>query len=198
VEQPPAAAALSPWERRLVVAADRFIYWLTRHWLALLSALLTLFLGLALLTPVLQAWGYDGLGRTLFRAYHRVCHQRPERSFFIMGRQVAFCQRDVGEFAGFLLGSGLYAASRRRLRLRNARLYLMVFVTPIAVDGITQLLGLRESNWWLRLTTGIWFGAGTVLLVYPRINAAMLDTRRELEVRFGVGLARLGVAAPRG
>ena len=188
--KPPHPSPLSPWERRLVIGADRLIYWLTKHWLFLFNAFLILFLGLAFAAPILQAWGYQGLGGFIFRAYHRVCHQMASRSFFVLGQQVAFCQRDVGEFAGFVLGGLLYALSGRRLRLRNARVYL-VFVLPLAVDGITQIVGWRESTWQLRLSTGLWFGVGTVLFTYPIIARAMADTRRELEDRFGPGLSKL-------
>ncbi|MGQ9555229.1 MAG: DUF2085 domain-containing protein [Anaerolineae bacterium] len=182
---------LSPWERRLVIGADRLIYWLTQHWLLLFNTCLFLFLGLAFVAPVLQAWGYRSLGGVIFRAYHRVCHQQASRSFFVLGQQVAFCQRDVGVYAGLVAGGLLYSLSGRRLRLTSGRLYLVLFVLPLAVDGLTQLVELRESNWLLRVVSGSWFGIGTVLIAYPLIAAAMADTKRELEERFGPGLSKL-------
>lgn len=185
------SAPLSPFERRLVVAADHTIYWLTSHWLLVFSGAAFLFLALAYASPVLIATGHEGLGRLIFRAYHRVCHQLPQRSFFVMGHQVAFCQRDVGVYAGLVAGGILYWLSGRRLALKGLRLYAIVFVLPVAFDGLTQLLGLRQSVWYLRLGTGTWFGVGTALLVYPVIAKAMAQTREELEGRFGPGLERL-------
>ena len=182
---------LPVWQRNLVIQADRLVYWLTRHWLLTVNVLLGLFLGLALLSPLLRAWGHESLGEALFGLYGRVCHQRPERSFFVQGEQVAFCQRDVGQYVGLILGGLLYGASGRAWRVGNWRFYLAVFVLPVAVDGLSQMVGLRQSNWMLRLGTGSWFGAGTAFFAYPLIEAGMVDTRRELEARFGPGLARL-------
>lgn len=39
-----------------------------------------------------------------------------------------------------------------RVRSRRSRFYVL-FVIPIAIDGLTQLVGWRESNWWLRTET---------------------------------------------
>ena len=182
---------MSPFERRLVIAADRFIFWLTDHWLCVFGTAVFLFLALAFASPYLIAHGHERLGGLIFSAYHRVCHQLPERSFFVFGHQVAYCQRDVGVYAGIVCGGILYSLSRRRLALRSLRWYLVAFVTPVAFDGITQLFGLRQSNWYLRLGTGLWLGVGTALLVYPIIATAMAQTHGELEERFGPGLGRL-------
>jgi uncharacterized membrane protein len=187
----PNAPALSPLERRLVIAADRFVYWLTYHWLLVFNGAVFLFVALAFASPVLIATGHGWLGHLIFRAYHRTCHQWPERSFFVLGEQVAFCERDVGMYGGIVAGGLLYWLSGRRLALRRLRVYGIVFVLPLAVDGVTQLFGLRESNWYLRLSTGTWFGVATALLVYPIIAKAMVQTREELQSRFGPGLERL-------
>ncbi|NPV08664.1 MAG: DUF2085 domain-containing protein [Anaerolineae bacterium] len=189
--EPAQARSVPGWERRLVVEADRAIYWLTRHWALVFNGLFLLVVGLAFAAPLLQAAGLEGPGSALFRAYRRVCHQYPERSFYVYGRQVAFCQRDVGVYLGLFLGGLAYAASSGRARLSNTRIYLLVFVLPVAVDGLTQLLGLRTSAWPLRLGTGLLFGVGTALFAYPFLRRGMDDTRRELEQRFGPGLRQL-------
>jgi len=188
----PGAQPLPEWERRLVIGADRAIYWMTRHWALVINGLFLTIVGLAVASPLLRAAGQDGLGQLIFRAYRVTCHQLPERSFLIDGYQVAFCQRDVGVQLGLFLGGVAYAASRGRVRLRSLALYALVFVTPVALDGGTQLLGLRSSVWPLRLGTGLLFGIGTTLVAYPYFDRAMRDTRRELEDRFGPGLVRLG------
>ena len=53
-----------------------------------------------------------------------------------------------------------------------------LFVLPAAVDGFTQLFGLRESTWYLRLITGALFGTGLVWLAYPFVEEAMNDVAR--------------------
>jgi len=46
---------------------------------------------------------------------------------------------------------------------------------PMALDGGTQLFGLRESNWLLRSLTGAIFGIASVWLAYPYIEDAMQE-----------------------
>ena len=180
------------WERSLVIGADRAIYWLTKHWALLFNGLFLAFVGLAFAAPLLQAAGLEGPGGLLFRLYRRVCHQYPARSFYVYGRQVAFCQRDVGVYLGLFLGGLAYAATSGRVHLKSGRAYLLLFVCPVALDGLTQLLGLRTSIWPLRLGTGLLFGVGTALYAYRFLAKGMADTREELEQRFGPGLCRLG------
>jgi uncharacterized membrane protein len=47
----------------------------------------------------------------------------------------------------------------------------------MAIDGITQLFGLRESNWQLRTITGALFGLASVWLAYPYLEEGMRDIR---------------------
>jgi len=100
------------------------------------------------------------------------------------GFKVAVCERDVAIYGSILLAGLLFGVLRARY-LRRARnlpkmpvwLYALSLV-PTAVDGFTQLFGLRESDWLLRLITGVIFGAATVWLTYPYIQEAMDDVMR--------------------
>jgi hypothetical protein len=49
----------------------------------------------------------------------------------------------------------------------------------MAIDGTTQLIGLRESDWLWRSITGALFGVGSVWLVYPYVEAAMRDVQAQ-------------------
>jgi uncharacterized membrane protein len=55
------------------------------------------------------------------------------------------------------------------------RLYLL-FILPMAVDGLTQLVGLRESTPFLRTLTGSLFGIGSAWLVLTYIEASFRET----------------------
>lgn len=90
------------------------------------------------------------------------------------GYKVALCQRDLAIYASVLLAGLVFAVARRRIQAPSIKLYLL-FLIPMAVDGISQLVGLRESNWWLRTLTGALFGAASVWLAYPYIEEAMQD-----------------------
>ncbi len=54
----------------------------------------------------------------------------------------------------------------------------LLLLVPMAVDGGTQLVGLRESDWAMRLITGGIFGAALVALAYPYVEDAMRDVKQ--------------------
>ncbi len=91
-----------------------------------------------------------------------------------IGYKVAICQRDVAIYGSIFLAGALYALIRNRVAPISVKWYAL-FLIPMAVDGLTQLVGLRESNWWLRTATGMIFGFGSVWLAYPFLQSAMDD-----------------------
>lgn len=95
-----------------------------------------------------------------------------------IGWKVALCQRDVAIYASVFLTGLLYGAVRHRVRKLPFKIYVL-FVIPIAVDGLTQLIGWRESNWWLRTLTGALFGFASVWFAYPYLEEAMEDVLEE-------------------
>jgi uncharacterized membrane protein len=106
-----------------------------------------------------------------------------------VGYKVAICERDVAIYAAILL-AGLLFALMRRLLSRGGRLVpklplwaYALLLTPLFVDGTTQLIGLRESTWFLRLFTGGLFGLATVALAYPYVQEAMEDVTRSTPAR---------------
>lgn len=90
------------------------------------------------------------------------------------GFKTAICQRDLAIYGAVLAAGLLYALVRRRVRQLPLWLFL-VFLIPIGVDGLTQLVGLRESNWELRTLTGALFGAASVWFAYPYVDDAMQE-----------------------
>jgi uncharacterized membrane protein len=99
-----------------------------------------------------------------------------ERRYFIgeetLGYKVAICQRDVAIYGAVLLAGLVFALVRKRIGAPSLKLYAL-FLIPIALDGLTQLLGFRTSTWWLRTFTGALFGAASVWLAYPYLEEAM-------------------------
>lgn len=91
-----------------------------------------------------------------------VCHQLPERSFFIQNNQMPLCARCTGIYIGIFLGF-FYLLLRKRWKGNKPPslkmlLSIIVFWIPMMVDGITSYIGLRESNNTIRLLTGLLFG----------------------------------------
>jgi uncharacterized membrane protein len=100
-----------------------------------------------------------------------------ERAFIgspTVGWKVALCQRDVAIYAGVLLAGISYAFVRRRARPLPFKVFVLL-VLPMAVDGLTQLVGWRESTWLLRTVTGALFGVAAVYLAYPYVEDAMQE-----------------------
>lgn len=86
--------------------------------------------------------------------FRLICHGMAGRCLELWGVPMPVCARCVGVYAGLLAGLAAFAAVPR-LGERVARWLAMVAVTPLAVDGLTQLAGLRESTNALRIATGL-------------------------------------------
>ena len=91
-----------------------------------------------------------------------------------LGYQVAFCERDTAIYLAILLTGLVYTLTGRRWRPLPWYVFIL-FAVPIAVDGLSQLPGWRESTPLLRVLTGGIFGIGVVLFAYPHLNRAMQD-----------------------
>ncbi len=90
----------------------------------------------------------------------------------MVGYKMAFCERDLALYGSLLVGGLLFALVRKRVCPLPWKVYLL-FLLPIALDGGTQLVRLRESSWTLRLVTGVITGLATVWAFYPRVDQAM-------------------------
>ena len=84
------------------------------------------------------------------------CHQDARRSFFIRGYQFPICTRCTGILLGNTIGI-LFSI------FFPSFWWSCCFFLPVAVDGITQYLGWRTSNNFLRFTTGLVAGFGNAV-----------------------------------
>jgi uncharacterized membrane protein len=148
------------------------LLWLTRHWLLVANAFLLVFASLPVLAPLLRAGTMTGSADAIVRAYSLVCHQLPGRSYFLLGYQMAYCERDTAIYATMALSGLLWARFYRRLPRLHWGLFLLRML-PMALDGFSQLAGLRESTWELRTATGALFGVACVWFGFPLMAVAM-------------------------
>jgi uncharacterized membrane protein len=65
----------------------RLTYWFSRHWMLAFSVIYGLIVGLPSLAPVFMRVGWETPGRALYFVYSFLCHQLPDRSFFLFGPQ---------------------------------------------------------------------------------------------------------------
>ena len=83
-------AEVPQWQRRVVMAVNRGAYWLAKHWLALFNVLAGLYIGGAILAPVLMHYGHPRMADLLYRFYAPFCNQLSFRSWFFFGPQMKY------------------------------------------------------------------------------------------------------------
>ena len=88
------------------------------------------------------------------------CHKKKDRSIPFFGLEHFFCSRCLGIFLGFLIGLII-----SKFFLFISINWAILLTIPLILDGVTQLLHLRESNNKLRFITGIFFGFGFVVII---------------------------------
>src|SRR5512139_453182 len=76
--------------------SDRTMYWISRHYLALINFFMLLYFGLAMLAPVLMEAGATGPADVLYSIYKPLCHQFGFRSFFLFGEQLFYPLKEAG------------------------------------------------------------------------------------------------------
>ncbi len=130
-------------------------------------------MGVALVTPLAFAAGFTGPASGVFDAYRFFCAQTPSHSFFIAGYQTCLCSRCLAIYTSILVAGIALTLLRNNRRLRAIPWYVWLLgMVPMALDGFTQLFGLRESNLALRLLTGAIFGVTTAWFLFPQIEEA--------------------------
>jgi uncharacterized membrane protein len=88
-------AAIRPVQRR--PSAGRGSTWLVEHWLAVVTGVLAVFAGLPWLAPVFMKLGWTGPARAIYLAYSFMCHQLPQRSYFLFGREPTYGLEQIGD-----------------------------------------------------------------------------------------------------
>ena len=91
---------MSAGQRRIVILADRIVFWLTKHWLAIFNTLAFLYVGLPILAPILMHLGIEGPAKIIYTVYRPLCNQLPHRSWFLFGPQIAYMAPEFMERLG--------------------------------------------------------------------------------------------------
>jgi len=166
---------------------------LARYWILLFGFVYGVFVLLPFLAPVLMQIGWQSPANAIYFIYSFLCHQLPERTYFLfgpklmvslseiqaawqntlnpmvlrkfigdpqMGWKVAWSDRMVSMYTSIWVFGLLWWSLRRRIR-SLPWWGLVLFVLPMAIDGITHLLsdlagfglGFRDSNAWLVVLT---------------------------------------------
>ncbi len=170
-------------------------------------AIAALFLGPIFITPFI-AESMPWLFEMLHGIYAPACHQLAERSlcYFedrsvdncnrdnitvtgrqqvvdehgVLGYKFPVCARDLAIYGAMILG-GLVFPFIRRVddRIAPPLIYFLIAIVPIALDGGSQLIGLRESTNELRLITGSIAGIAVPFYVIPILNMFILGRGKD-------------------
>ncbi|HEX6159559.1 MAG TPA: DUF2085 domain-containing protein, partial [Thermoanaerobaculia bacterium] len=130
-------------------------------------------LGFAALCSWAVAHGASPKWRLLFRV---MCHGLERRCLELFAVPMPICARCTGIYAGLILGLAAFPLIRM-LQEKVMRAVAFIAVTPLALDGLTQLTGMRESTNELRIATGVIAGLAFglwVLSAVERRGEAML------------------------
>lgn len=89
-----------------------------------------------------------------------VCHQIPERCFSVRGKKLFLCSRCLMLYLGMIIGFIISLISNLAYFFNKKGMLVVMFILliPMAIDGTTQLVKLRESNNTLRTITGLLAG----------------------------------------
>src|SRR6266545_1431564 len=115
--------------------------------------------------------GYPTWGLAIYRAFSYVCHQIPERSFFIAEHQFAVCARCTGLYAGFTIATVVYPMVRSLTQIEAPhRKWLFLAAAPLAFDFALGFFGVWNNTHFSRFATGALLGAVAVFYVMPGLT----------------------------
>lgn len=140
-----------------------------------------LWCSLILIAPLLAKFEHRFTSGLIYMFFSKICHQIPERSFFIFGKQLAVCSRCTGLYCGFLLGTILYPFIFKLNRSWiPSRKYLLLALIPITTDIAIRTFDIAENTFASRFVTALILGAMTAGLVVPGILSIKLRDFRRL------------------
>lgn len=117
----------------------------------------SVFLGIPVVmlsASALCAWAVaHGASRNWRLLFRPVCHGIESRCLELWGVPMPICARCTALYLAFAAGLIAFVVLPR-IEARLLRIALWVAVAPLAVDGISQALRLRESTNGLRIATG--------------------------------------------
>jgi len=144
-------------------------------------------LGMIAGAPLALARGHNVFAGAIYGGFSHLCHQIPERSFFIAGHQFAVCARCTGLYAGFTVATLCYPFLRSLRRTDTPpRRWLFIAAVPLAVDFSLGFFGLWENTHLSRLLTGALLGSVAVFYVLPGLFDLRLKEWRQLLSRKAV------------
>ena len=169
---------------------------------AVTAAIVVSLVSLIIVAPLAAASGHNTVAGAIYYAFSPLCHQRPDRSYFIDGHKLGVCSRCTGIYFGFALTVLAYPLVRSlRTTTTPARKWLFLAALPLAIDFSLTLFGIWENTHTSRLLTGLLLGSVAVFYIMPGIADLSLRALRTTAPRtpqptFTLASPELIAAAP--
>lgn len=115
--------------------------------------------------------------------FSSLCHQLPERSFYINGVQMAVCTRCFGIYSGLFAGSIIFPllVIRRKKTLKGGRKLLILSLLIIVIDFIGNLSGLWINTNMSRFCTGIFLGISVTYYLSDEVFYSLKKLKTKME-----------------
>ena len=145
----------------------------------------------------LTASSHPEIAKSIYGGFAVLCHQIPERSYFIAGHKFAVCSRCTGLYAGFTL-TLLFYPLIRSLRATDwpPPVWLVLSAVPMAIDFGLTFLGIWENTHTSRLLTGLLLGSVSVFYLMPGVAELTQRKTRETRPTFTLASPEHMAAAP--
>jgi uncharacterized membrane protein len=143
-----------------------------RAWKAWAAGLVfvVLWVLLILTPPIAKANGLSSLATPLYHFFGYLCHQIPDRSFFIAGEQFGVCSRCFGVYLGLVAGFLIYPLWRSVGELEPLpKLWLFLSLVPITIDWSLTIFHIWENTHLSRFLTGFILGIACATYIVPAI-----------------------------
>jgi len=129
----------------------------------ILAALAAVWFVLLLAAPLLPV----PLSATIYAIGSLICHQRPERSFWLAGQQLPVCARCIGIYAGAVLGAAIAPLLGR---VGRPRLLIVLATVPALLSLAVEWTGMGRPSNVLRATTGVLAGSVIAAVVLATLH----------------------------
>ncbi len=179
--------------RKLVLTADRFIFWLSKRWLGVFNTLAFVYVGLPFLAPTLMHLGAETAASLIYTIYSPLCHQLPQRSWFLFGPQIAYRLPElmalapdevVDAFSNSFVGNEALGYKVAFCQ-RDVAIYGAIFLFGLIYSLLRRRWDIQPLPWWayiilglvpMGLDGGYQFLSYALPLVFPGISLEPYET----------------------
>ncbi|MEP6944877.1 MAG: DUF2085 domain-containing protein [Acidobacteriota bacterium] len=149
--------------------AARFRQQALRVWAVGLAVVL-LWVAAIIAAPIADASGLTALSTPIYHFFSYLCHQMPERSFYVDGEPFGVCSRCFGVYFGLLAGFAVYPLWRQIDGIEPLpRFWLFLSLIPMGVDWSLTEFGIWENTHLSRVITGLILGFACATYIVPAI-----------------------------